>query len=186
MPSIEPAAAQRVADLVPVVLDLEREGAGELEARDRAMRLVQAARSQRGMREFADLGTCTCKPGDRILGQRTCRRLELVPDVAPAQRDMRRARKFLHRLRRNAEQHVAIERDVGDRARQDAERVERARRFHHAVHAVLAPGRTIAEHAAERCRPDGRAGGLRADRDRHHEIGHCRGRAARRGPQVSG
>ena len=84
------------------------------------------------------------------------------------------------RLRRDAEQHVAIERDVLDRARQDAERVERARRLHHAVQAVLAPGRAVAEHAAERGRPDGRAGGLGADRERHHEVGDRGGRAARR------
>ena len=106
-------------------------------------------------------------------------RLELIPDVAAAEREMR-PRDRWHRLGRDAEQHVAIERDVGDRARQDAERVERAGGFHDAVHAVLAVGRPIAEHAAERSRPDGRAGGLGADRERHHEVGDRGGRAARR------
>ena len=115
-----------------------------------------------------------------VLDQRSRRRLELVPDVALAQRDVRRAVELGDRLRRDAEQHVAVERDVLDRARQDAERVERAGRLHHAVHAVLAPGRAIAEHAAERGGPDGRAGGLGADRERHHEVGDRRGRAARR------
>ncbi len=93
---------------------------------------------------------------------------------------------FAHRLGRDAEQHVAVERDVGDRARQDAERVERAGGFHHAVHAVLAIGRAVAEHAAERGRADGRAGGLGADRDRHHEVGDRGGRAARRAGRRAG
>ena len=71
------------------------------------------------------------------------------------------------------EQHVAIERHVFDRAREDAERVEGARRFHDAVRAQVAPRRTIAERSAERRRPRGRSGGLRADRKRHH--GSCDG-----------
>ena len=120
------------------------------------------------------------EPHRRVLDQRAGDRLELVPDMALAKRDVRRAVERRDRLRRDAEQHVAVERDVLDRARQDAERVERAGRLHHAVQAVLAPGRAIADHAAERGGPDGRAGGLRADRERHHEIGDRGGRAARR------
>ena len=100
--------------------------------------------------------------------------------MGAAEPDARRRRNRFDRLRRNPEQHVAPERNVLDRARQDAERVERAGRLHHAMQAMLAVGRAIAEHAAERGRPDGRAGSLRAERDRHHAVRNRRRGAARR------
>ena len=122
---LQPPAAERVANLVPVVLDLVGEGAGELEAGNRTVRLVQP-RKILGHLEFADPGARAGKPRSRILDQRPRRRLELLPDVASAQRDARRAAERHHRCWRNAEQYVAIERNVVDGARQDPKRVKRA------------------------------------------------------------
>ena len=87
---LEPAAAQGLADLVPVVLDLPGEGAGELEARDPAVRLVEP-REVGGQVELADPGAGAREPQRGVLDQRSRRRLELVPDVALAKRDVRRA-----------------------------------------------------------------------------------------------
>src|SRR5687768_15951065 len=75
----------------------------------------------------------------------------LVPDRSAAETDARRSA-LGQRFGFNAEQHVAVERDVLDRARDKPERIERACSFFHAHQAQVAPCRTKADAAAERRR----------------------------------
>ena len=90
----------------------------------------------------------------------------------PALRSMRAGRR---RQDRGAQR-----RQVGDRAAEDAERVEVVALQFDAAAGELAEARLVADDAAERRRADHRAAGLGAERRRHLEIGHRRGRAARR------
>src|SRR5690606_27734346 len=83
---------------------------------------------------------------------------------------MRVATRIAERAGRRTKQYIAVERDIFDRARDDADGVERACGFHHAVATDVSPGRPIADAAAERRGSYRRLRGLRAECKRHHEI----------------
>jgi hypothetical protein len=72
-------------------------------------------------------------------------------------------------------------RHLGDRAREQADRVERPRERLQARRGQRAVGRLEADHAAVRGRPDDRATRLRADGERDEPCSH-RGRRTRRRP----
>ncbi len=74
----------------------------------------------------------------------------------------------------------AHQRDVIEAAADDAERIEVVALHLDADPAELAKARLVADDPAECGRADRRAAGLRAEPDRHLEIGDRRGRAARR------
>src|SRR2546427_5052437 len=141
-----------------MMLDLPGERAHELEARDKAVRLVQSGKIA-GQIDVGNAGAGLGQLPGGVLHERLSRGLDLVPIMRAAEADAGRPRDLADRLRRNPEQNVAIERDVLDGARQDTERVERTGCLHDAVQAVLAIGWAIAGHAAERSGPDGPAGG---------------------------
>ena len=69
---------------------------------------------------------------------------------------------------------------VGNRPGEQAERIERPCSFLHPGEAQLAVRRAIAKDAAVRRRLHGRAGALRADRERHHVSRDRCGGTARR------
>ena len=94
----------------------------------------------------------------------------------------RRGGGLRHRRRLIGDRHHrrAEQGDVVDRARHDADRVEGFGVDPHAGRRKQAKARLEPDDAAIGRRTDHRAAGLRADRQRHHEIGDRRRRAARR------
>ena len=74
-------------------------------------------------------------------------------------------------------------RDVVDRAGEQADVIEGARELEHSGARNQAMRRLESVRAAERGRPDGRAVGLAAERERHHAGRHRGRRAARRAPR---
>ena len=135
-------------------------------------------RSRQG--DVPDLRSGAGQSGRRVFEQLLRARLHPRPEMRAAEADARRGGIVRQRLVRAAEKDIAVERDVLDRARDETNGVERPRGFLHAHAADVAPGRAIADRAAERRRAYRRAGGLGADRERHHEVTHRRGRALRR------
>ncbi len=107
-------------------------------------------------------------------------RLRLVPMRAAAQAEPRRG--LRHRRRHVGDRHHRRpeQRDVADRARHDADRVEGFGVDPHAGRRKQPKARLEPDNAAIGRRPDHRAAGLRADRERHHEVGDRRRRAAGR------
>ncbi len=107
-------------------------------------------------------------------------RLRLVPMRRAAQRQARRPVRHRRLLVGDRHHRSAEQRDVVDRARHDPDRVERLGIGVHARRREHIEARLEADDAAIGRGTDHRAAGLRADRQRHHEIGDRRGRAARR------
>ena len=126
------ALAQRGADAVPVVLDLVGEVPHELEARDPAV-LIRQAQEFRRQGDVGDLGAGCGKADGRLLQALVRAGLHALRKEAAAMADARREGSFLGRgAWRDATQHVEIERDVANRAREDANAAQRAGRSAHA------------------------------------------------------
>ena len=106
---------------------------------------------------------------------------EASSQIGVRQKPMRGAgNAAVDRDRRQLEHGAAEQRDVVERARHQAQRVDRMALHLDADPREVAEGRLVADHAAIGGRPDHRAAGLRAEGERHMAVGHGGGRARRR------
>jgi hypothetical protein len=132
---------------------------------------LRAFRRQLGL---ADSGARGSKAFGRALEHGPAFRLGVVPVRAAAQaepwRGLRDRRSRIgDRHHRRAEQ-----RNIVHRARHDADRIEGLGVDPHAGRRKQPEARLEPDDAAIGGRPDHRATGLRADGERHHEVGHRR------------
>ena len=108
----------------------------------------------------------------------------LVPDRRAAEADARPGNATVDADRRQLEHGAAEQRDVVERARHQAQRVDRVALHLDADPREVTEGRLVADHAAIGGGADHRAAGLRAEGERHVAVGdrggRARGRAARR------
>ena len=106
---------------------------------------------------------------------------EASSQIGVRQKPMRgRGDPAVDRDRRQLEHGAAEQGDVVERARHQAQRVERMALHLDADAREVAEGRLVADHAAIGGRPDHRAAGLGAEGERHMAVGHRGGRARRR------
>ena len=128
----------------------------------------------RGERHVDHRGALVGEPGRCLLDQRLGLGFGLVPYRRAADPDARPPDVAIEADRRQLQHGGAEQRNVVERARHEAERIDRVALHLDADAREVAEGRLVAHHAAIGGRPDHRAAGLRAEGQWHVAVGHRR------------
>ena len=177
------AAVEQVDELraEPIVMGLvfESHCAGELEGQNCPMRRQRVVETCRQL-DMLYVRTGFAQQCDRVRHDLAGRIMRLRPVRRGTKADAGRGRQRLRVQRVAAENRVRHQCHVGNRTRQDAEIVERSGLNLDALHGQNLMRRHVADNAAIRGWPYRRTDSLRADSDRHHEIGDGGRRSRRR------